>query len=118
MPVHKTTEAVGMDASLGDRHGMAYSGTLVVYGQARGIVVATAGATELGRINQMLTSIRNLSTPLLRQVDRFGRMLALVILGFCAITFLIGDGLSGIPSSDMFMLLVVMDAFSLPGCVL
>src|SRR5690554_674566 len=92
MPVHKSSEAVGMDASLGDRHGMAYSGTLVVYGQARGIVVATAGATELGRINQMLTSIRNLSTPLLRQVDRFGRMLALVILAFCALTFLLEIG--------------------------
>src|SRR5690554_5641682 len=92
MPASKTTEAVGMDASLGDRHGMAYSGTLVVYGQARGIVVATAGATELGRINQMLTSIRNLSTPLLRQVDRFGRMLALVILAFCALTFLLEIG--------------------------
>ena len=114
MPVHKTTEAVGMDASLGDRHGMAYSGTLVVYGQARGIVVATAGATELGRINQMLTSIRNLSTPLLRQVDRFGRMLALVILGFCALTFLLGAGLRGIPASDMFMMVVALAASAIP----
>ncbi|HLV77568.1 MAG TPA: HAD-IC family P-type ATPase, partial [Marinobacter sp.] len=38
MPVDKTTDAVTADASLGDRHGMAYSGTLVVQGQARGIV--------------------------------------------------------------------------------
>src|SRR5690554_3691853 len=114
MPVHKSSEAVGIDASLGDRHGMAYSGTLAVYGQARGIVVATAGDTELGRINQMLTSIRNLSTPLLRQVDRFGRMLALAILGFCALTFLLGTGLRGIPPADMFMMVVALAASAIP----
>ena len=49
---------------------MAYSGTLVVYGQASGIVVATGTATELGKINQMLSGIRALTTPLLRQIDR------------------------------------------------
>ena len=114
MPVRKSTEAVGKDAPLGDRHGMAYSGTLVVYGQARGIVVATAGATELGRINQLLTSIRNLSTPLLRQVDRFGRMLALVILAFCVLTFLLGTGLRGIPAADMFMMVVALAASAIP----
>lgn len=114
MPVNKTTDAVDMDASLGDRHGMAFSGTLVVYGQARGIVVATAGETELGRINQMLTSIRNLSTPLLRQVDRFGRILALVILGFCALTFLLGTGLRGLPAADMFMMVVALAASAIP----
>ena len=62
----------------------------------------------------MLTSIRNLSTPLLRQVDRFGRMLALVILGFCALTFLLGAGLRGIPASDMFMMVVALAASAIP----
>src|SRR5690554_2290856 len=114
MPVDKTTDAVTADASLGDRHGMAYSGTLVVQGQARGIVVGTAGDTELGRINQMLTSIHNLSTPLLRQVNRFGRMLALVILAFCVVTFLIGTLLRGLPPSDMFMMVVALAASAIP----
>ena len=76
------------DAPLGDRSGMAYSGTLVVYGQATGIVVATASDTEIGHINRMLAGIRNLSTPLLRQIDRFGRYLALTILALSAATFL------------------------------
>ena len=114
MPVNKNTSAVSADAALGDRYGMAYSGTLVVYGQAQGIVVATGGATELGRINQMLTSIRSLSTPLLRQVDHFGRMLALAILAFCALTFLLGTGLRGFPASDMFMMVVALAASAIP----
>lgn len=114
LAVEKGTGAVADDAPLGDRYGMAYSGTLVVYGQARGVVVATAGATELGRINRMLASIRNLSTPLLRQIDRFGRILALVILAFCAATFVIGTLLRGHPPSDMFMMVVALAASAIP----
>ena len=44
LPVDKDTLAVAADAPLGDRSGMAYSGTLVVYGQATGIVVARGPA--------------------------------------------------------------------------
>ena len=78
LPVDKSPEAVATDAPLGDRFCMAYAGTLVLYGQATGVVVATGSQTELGQINRMLAGIRNLSTPMLRQIDRFGRVLALV----------------------------------------
>src|SRR5690606_38117454 len=52
LPVEKNCAAVAVDAPLGDRYGMAYSGTLVVYGQASGLVVGTGAATELGQINR------------------------------------------------------------------
>ena len=42
VPVDKTVAPVAADASLGDRRCMAYSGTLVAYGQATGVVAATA----------------------------------------------------------------------------
>jgi hypothetical protein len=40
---------------------MAYSGTLVVYGQGRGVVVATGDATEIGRIGRLLAEVETLS---------------------------------------------------------
>ena len=52
---------------------MAFSGTMVAAGQASGVVVATGPRTELGRISDLLASVEPLTTPLLRQVDRFGR---------------------------------------------
>src|SRR5690606_3744220 len=39
LPVEKADDAAPADAPLGDRYGMAYSGTMVVYGQASGVVV-------------------------------------------------------------------------------
>lgn len=110
----KSTDTVSLDAPLGDREGMAYSGTLVVYGQATGIVVATGSATELGQINQMLSGIQSLTTPLLRQIDRFGRVLALVILGISALTFVLGTWVRGHPPSEMFMMVVALAASAIP----
>lgn len=114
LPVEKSSDAVAADAPLGDRFGMAYSGTLVVYGQATGIVVATGAATELGKINQMLKGIENLATPLLRQVDHFGRLLALAILAVSALTFLYGVLWRGHPAAEMFMMVVALAAAAIP----
>lgn len=114
LPVEKTTEAVAVDAPLGDRYGMAYSGTLVVYGQASGIVVATGTSTELGKINRMLSGIQSSVTPLLRQVDRFGRVLALTILGVSAATFVLGTLWRGHTPAEMFMMVVALAASAIP----
>ena len=110
LPVEKDTAAVAADAPLGDRHGMAYSGTLVVYGQATGVVVATGAATELGRINHLLAGVRALATPLLRQIDRFGRTLAIAILGIGALTFILGTLWRGHAPEEMFMMVVALVA--------
>src|SRR5262249_50873144 len=57
VPADKSTDAVAANATVGDRDGMAFSGTLVVSGRATGIVVGTGSDTELGRINQMLAAV-------------------------------------------------------------
>ena len=114
LPTDKDTRAAAMDAPLGDRSGMAYSGTLVVYGQATGIVVATGGRTELGQINRLLAGIRDISTPLLRQIDRFGRVLALAILAFAAATFALGVLWRNHAPAEMFMMVVALAASAIP----
>ena len=114
LPVDKDTLAVAADAPLGDRSGMAYSGTLVVYGQATGIVVATGSRTELGQINRMLEGIGTLSTPLLRQIDRFGRYLALTILVLAAATFVLGVLWRGHAPAEMFIMVVALAASAIP----
>jgi magnesium-transporting ATPase (P-type) len=82
----KSEDAVRREAPLGDRTSMAYSGTLVVSGQGTGVVVATATATEIGRISAMLGQVEQLTTPLLQQINRFGRR-------FTILAFLVAVGL-------------------------
>ena len=75
------------DAPLGDRVSMAFSGTLVAAGQGRGVVVATGGRTEIGRISRLIESVEQMTTPLLRQINRFGRRFTWVAFGGALLVF-------------------------------
>jgi calcium-translocating P-type ATPase len=114
VPVEKDPRPVAEDAPLGDRHGMAFSGTLVTYGRGRGVVVATGDATEIGRISGMLGAIAPLTTPLLRQLAGFSRTLTIVILALAALTFLFGTLVRGFAASEMFLAAVGLAVAAIP----
>ena len=101
-------------AQIGDRKSMAYSGTLVVSGRAKGIVVGTGGDTELGHINQMLSGVKAMETPLLRQIEKFGKILTIIILIVCAITFAYGRLFLDIGFVDMFKAVVGVAVSAIP----
>ncbi|MFA7595599.1 MAG: HAD-IC family P-type ATPase [Novosphingobium sp.] len=75
------------DAPLGERANMAFSGTLVAAGQATGVVVATGMATEIGRISALIQSVETLTTPLLRQIERFAHRFTAVVFAGSALLF-------------------------------
>src|SRR5690606_35336485 len=75
VPAGKTAEIVMQDAILTDRKNMAYSGTLVTYGQGFGIVVATGDETEAGKISKGISLSREMATPLMRKIARFSKFL-------------------------------------------
>ncbi|WBY01908.1 cation-transporting P-type ATPase [Ramlibacter tataouinensis] len=114
VPAEKDTAAAAPDAPLAERFGMAYSGTLVVSGTARGVVVATGAATELGHINRMVGAVASLATPLMRQMARFGQLLAGAILLLAAGTWLLGTAALGHPPAEMFMMVVALAASAIP----
>ncbi len=110
----KQTAPVPASAALGDRTSMAFSGTLVVAGTARGVVAATGADTELGRISALLGGVETLKTPLLRQMDAFGRRLTLIILGLAAAVFAVAVGLRGYPFGEAFMAVVGLAVAAIP----
>ena len=89
-PVRKSPERVDATTPLADRTCMAFSGTLVTSGRARGVVVATGSTTELGAIHSLMSSAEELQTPLTRKLAHFARLITLVILGLAAVTFVLG----------------------------
>ncbi|MBK6973586.1 MAG: cation-transporting P-type ATPase [Sterolibacteriaceae bacterium] len=113
-PVEKSTDPVAEDAPIGDRTGMAYSGTLVVFGQGRGVVVATGDATEIGRIGRMLAEIESVDTPLLKQMAQFGRWLTAGILVLAGFTLAFGMLVHGQPAGEMFLAAVGLAVAAIP----
>lgn len=114
VPVDKGAAAVAPQAVLGDRSSMAFSGTLVTYGQGLGIVVDTGMATEIGRISNLLAQVPALTTPLLKQIADFGRLLTVIILALAGISFAIGVLLHDNPLDDMFLAAVAIAVAAIP----
>ncbi len=114
VPVEKTTKPVPEDAALGDRTSMAYSGTLVAGGTARGVVVATGGATEIGRISGMLSEVEMLTTPLVRQMNGFARWLTIFILLIAAVLLAYGYFVGHASFAELFMAVVGLSVAAIP----
>ncbi len=114
VPTDKQVEPVPSGAELGDRASMAYSGTLVTFGQGIGVVVATGQATEIGRISGLLTRVEPLATPLLRRMARFGRTLTWAIALLALFTFAWGTLVVGHGAAEMFLAAVGLAVAAIP----
>ena len=113
LPVQKHIEVLSGGESLADRKNMAYASTLVTYGKAKGVVVATGDNTEIGRISQLIQNADNLQTPLTIKIGKFSHMLLWVIMAVSFITFLVGV-LRGSGVVEMFMAAVAMAVGAIP----
>ena len=114
MPVEKATQPVAEHDSIGDRKCLAYSGTLVTYGQGQGIVIATGEQTEIGRISSLLSHVQVLTTPLLRQMATFAKWLTLAIAAIAALTFVYGVLIQHYSFSEMFLAAVGLAVAGIP----
>ena len=114
VPVEKTTGPVAADAPLGDRQSMLWSGTLVTQGTARGLVVATAQSTEIGRIGGLLADVETLTTPLVAQMDHFARWLSFLILLMAGLLLVYGYYVDHYDFSEMFMAVVALAVAAIP----
>ncbi|HNG36366.1 MAG TPA: cation-transporting P-type ATPase [Nitrosomonas sp.] len=112
--VEKSIATVAEQAVIGDRFNMAYSSTLVVYGQGTGVVVATSDQTEIGRISRLLEQVDMLETPLLRQMASFGRWLSMVIGVLTVCIFAYGLWIGRYSTHEMFLAAVGIAVAAIP----
>jgi magnesium-transporting ATPase (P-type) len=114
VPIDKTTESVAENATVGDRQGMAFSGTMVASGRGTGVVVATGPSTELGQINQMMSAVSALETPLLRQIKKFGYAITAVVAVLTVVVFAYGRWVQGMEFRDIFQAVVSIAVSVIP----
>ncbi|HUG61980.1 MAG TPA: cation-transporting P-type ATPase [Methylomirabilota bacterium] len=114
VPVDKSTEPVAVDAALGDRLCMAFSGTLVSSGQATAVAVETGASTELGRISAMIGAVEQISTPLVRQMNVFARQITFAVLGVSVMVFAYAAYVDDYSLDDAFMVVVGLAVSAIP----
>lgn len=69
---------------------MAYSSSIVTYGRAEGVVVATGMNTEVGNIAEMLNEEDEFDTPIKRKLAAVGKTLSIAGIIICIVIFVIG----------------------------
>ena len=75
---------------LGDRTNMLYSGSTIVYGRGRAVVVKTGMDTEMGKIATALSDTEKELTPLQKKMGELSKFLTKLVLIICAVVFVVG----------------------------
>ena len=113
-PAEKSASAISEDnLTSGDQKNMTFMGTIVVSGRAKGIVVETGERTVLGQIAEKVREVSSIKTPLQDKLERFAKLIGIVIVGFSAVLFGVGL-LHGSKASEMFMVAVATAVSAIP----
>ena len=80
---------------------MLFSSTIVTAGQGTAVVTATGSQAEIGRIQQLMSEVEQLDTPLTRQLTAFGKVVAIVVLVMAVVMIVIGRVLHDFSVPDL-----------------
>ena len=115
LPSTKDPAAIGAgNDPVGDRLCMAFAGSTVTLGRAKGIVVATGIATHVGQIALDVVASDGGKPPLIGRMERFTKAIAVVTLVLAVLTGGLGVLLGGLPPAEMFLFAVALAVSVIP----
>ncbi|CAI9115874.1 OLC1v1016885C1 [Oldenlandia corymbosa var. corymbosa] len=83
---------IATNAVYQDKTNILFSGTVVVSGRARAVVVGVGSNTAMGSIRDSMLRTEDEVTPLKKKLDEFGTFLAKVIAGICVLVWIVNIG--------------------------
>ncbi|KAK9163663.1 hypothetical protein Syun_004565 [Stephania yunnanensis] len=95
--------AVTMNAVYQDKTNILFSGSVVVAGRARAVVVGVGSNTAMGSIRDAMLRTEDEVTPLKKKLDEFGTFLAKAIAGICVLVWIVNIGHFHDPSHGGFL---------------
>ena len=104
---------VKADAPLGDRTCMVFSGSSVITGRAKCVVVETGTNTEIGKISNNLNTVKNQKTPLNIRIAKFSKQISIAIVAIAVVIFIIMM-LQGNPFKDILLVVIALAVSAMP----
>lgn len=113
-PQEKDTKIFPETTALGDRKNMVWMGTVVVRGQAKAVVTATANQTAIGQIAQSIAAVKREPTHFEIKTRQLAFQMGLIAAAGAFVTFLIGFLGRGVEFSEIFLFSVASLVSGIP----
>lgn len=114
-PAEKQSDiALKEKTPLGDRVNMCFSSSTVVYGRGVGVVVATGGDAEMGKIANMLNETKEDQTPLEISLAKLGKVLTIIVLSIAAVLFVVNICIDSTKIIEAFLTAVAVAVAAIP----
>lgn len=114
VPVGKHAAVIAdSELPLGDQRNIGFMGTMLTRGTAKGVVVRTGMATEMGKIAGLIQETEAMETPLQHRLEQLGKLLIVVAIGLTIMVVIAGI-LHGQPAYGMFLAGVSLAVAAIP----
>jgi len=88
-PVKKNTDVLPEKIPIADMKNMVFSGTIVVSGRAKAVVIVTGMQSEIGKIATMIGEVKPEPTPLQKKMDQLGKWIGKIVIAIAIIIFVV-----------------------------
>ena len=88
-PVGKVTGVLDEKTPVADRKNSVFMATHLTYGRGKAVITSTGMSTEFGKVAEMVQAVEEVDTPLKQKLARFAKKLGIIIVGICAIIFVL-----------------------------
>ncbi len=113
MPVNKTEKKLSVKTIIAERENMLFTGTQLVRGEAKAVVISTGMKTEFGKIAENLQEIEPQKTPMQKRLDKFSKQIGVFILLLVSLIALLGFT-KQFDLLEMFLISVALAVSAIP----
>ena len=112
--VSKTSDIIEKDnPTINEQNNIVFSGTNVVTGRAKAIIIAIGLNTEIGKIADSINNTEDTKSPLTIRVEKFSKQISMLVL-IIAIIITIISIVKGIPHKEIFLSVVALAVSAMP----
>ncbi len=112
-PITKTIDPIAKSAPLAERKNMLFSGTSIVRGTGKAVVVLTGMRTEIGKIADMVQKAEKTETPLQKKLKEFGKFIGYITILISIVVFIIG-AIRGMDLFEIFLTAIALAVAAVP----
>ena len=102
-----------VNVNIGDQKNMLFSGTTVITGRAKAVVVATSLNTEIGHIASSINNVEEEKSPLTIRVEKLSKQISLLVI-IVAIIITVLLIMKDVPYHEIFLSVIALAVSAMP----